>query len=135
MAMDFRGDPAAALLEVLIRNKIIPLAIIILRFPLIYPMLCSLRQPMRCIIFRGLCSTGWKYCISLVIRSSRSCRSRSGICCRSKRREHGLEEEQLAVEEDALLQIIREYTRESGVRNLEQQMAAICRKAAKADRR
>ena len=46
----------------------------------------------------------------------------------------GLEEEQLEVEEDALMQIIREYTRESGVRNLEQQVAAICRKAAKADR-
>ena len=30
-----------------------------------------------------------------------------------------------------MLQLIREYTRESGVRNLEQQIAAICRKAAK----
>jgi ATP-dependent Lon protease len=31
-----------------------------------------------------------------------------------------------------MMQVIREYTRESGVRNLEQQIAAICRKAAKA---
>ena len=36
--------------------------------------------------------------------------------------------------EEALLHVIREYTRESGVRNLEQQIAAICRKAAKDDR-
>lgn len=44
---------------------------------------------------------------------------------------HGLEPEQLQVNEKALLVVIREYTRESGVRNLEQQIAALCRKAAK----
>ncbi len=38
----------------------------------------------------------------------------------------------MVVAEDACWQIIREYTRESGVRNLEQQVAAICRKAARA---
>jgi ATP-dependent Lon protease len=48
-----------------------------------------------------------------------------------QKRDHGLQDDQLEVEEDALLQVIREYTRESGVRNLEQQVAAICRKAAK----
>ncbi|MGF7047168.1 ATP-dependent Lon protease [Paenibacillus sp. DS2015] len=44
---------------------------------------------------------------------------------------HGLEPEQLQVSEEALLLVIREYTRESGVRNMEQQIAALCRKAAK----
>ena len=48
-----------------------------------------------------------------------------------QKKDHGLEEEQLEVPEDSLLKVIREYTRESGVRNLEQQMASLCRKAAK----
>lgn len=48
-----------------------------------------------------------------------------------QKRDHGLEDDQLAIEEDVLLQLIRGYTRESGVRNLEQQLAAICRKSAK----
>jgi ATP-dependent Lon protease len=46
-------------------------------------------------------------------------------------KEHGLQPEQLEIGEEALLKVIREYTRESGVRNLEQQIAALCRKAAK----
>jgi ATP-dependent Lon protease len=48
-----------------------------------------------------------------------------------QKREHGLEEEQLQAGEDTLLQVVREYTREAGVRNLEQQVASLCRKAAK----
>ncbi|MBB6672299.1 endopeptidase La [Cohnella nanjingensis] len=48
-----------------------------------------------------------------------------------QKRDHGLTEEQLEIEPDVMLQLIRGYTRESGVRNLEQQIAAISRKAAK----
>jgi len=46
-------------------------------------------------------------------------------------KEHGLTKNQLQVQEDAILKVIRRYTRESGVRNLERQMGTICRKAAK----
>ena len=46
-------------------------------------------------------------------------------------KEHGLEESQLAFEEDALLSIVRYYTREAGVRGLERQIASICRKVTK----
>jgi ATP-dependent Lon protease len=46
-------------------------------------------------------------------------------------REHGLQKGMLQVRDEALMQIIRYYTREAGVRNLERQLAAICRKAAK----
>lgn len=46
-------------------------------------------------------------------------------------KEHGLTKGMLQVKDDAILKIIRYYTREAGVRNLERQMAALCRKAAK----
>ena len=43
---------------------------------------------------------------------------------------HGLKKTQLRVSEDALREIIRCYTRESGVRGLERCIAQLCRKAA-----
>ena len=45
--------------------------------------------------------------------------------------EHGLEELNLKIEESALHGIILNYTREAGVRNLEREIAAICRKTAR----
>ncbi len=42
---------------------------------------------------------------------------------------HGLKKTQLRVSDDAIREIIRCYTRESGVRNLERCIAQICRKA------
>jgi ATP-dependent Lon protease len=44
---------------------------------------------------------------------------------------HGLTSEQLTITDDALRTVIRGYTREAGVRNLEREIAAICRKAAR----
>jgi ATP-dependent Lon protease len=44
---------------------------------------------------------------------------------------HGLTDERLAIGEDALRVVIREYTREAGVRNLERRIADLCRKAAR----
>ncbi len=44
---------------------------------------------------------------------------------------HGLEADGLEIEDDALRLVIREYTREAGVRNLDRQIAALCRKAAR----
>lgn len=44
---------------------------------------------------------------------------------------HGLTKQDIQIREAALLKVIRYYTREAGVRNLERQIATLCRKAAK----
>ncbi|KAF1695635.1 endopeptidase La [Pseudoxanthomonas koreensis] len=44
---------------------------------------------------------------------------------------NGLKPEELAIAEDAVRDIVRYYTRESGVRNLEREIAKICRKVVK----
>ena len=44
---------------------------------------------------------------------------------------HGLKPEDITMTEPALRTIIRGYTREAGVRNLEREIAAVCRKAAR----
>ena len=45
-------------------------------------------------------------------------------------RENGLRGGEVSFEEDALRRIVRDYTREAGVRNMERQIGAICRKIA-----
>jgi len=46
--------------------------------------------------------------------------------------EHGLTAEQLTFADTAIAAVIRGYTREAGVRNLERELAAICRKVTRA---
>lgn len=45
-------------------------------------------------------------------------------------KEHGLDIEKLTITKNAIIEIIEGYTRESGVRELERQIATICRKIA-----
>lgn len=47
-----------------------------------------------------------------------------------EQKRHGLKKSQLKVSDEAILRSITAYTRESGVRLLEQQLAKLCRKAA-----
>jgi len=44
--------------------------------------------------------------------------------------EHGIERETLEVSDEALMDVIRHYTREAGVRNVEREIGTICRSAA-----
>ena len=46
-------------------------------------------------------------------------------------KEHGLKKNQFRFKEDAILFLIRHYTREAGVRSLERAIASLCRKVAK----
>ncbi len=47
-----------------------------------------------------------------------------------ERKRHGLRKSQLRITDDAVREVITAYTRESGVRLLERELAALCRKAA-----
>ncbi|MDM5339285.1 endopeptidase La [Fictibacillus enclensis] len=46
-------------------------------------------------------------------------------------KDHGLAKSQFQLKEDAILKLVRNYTREAGVRSMERQIAGLCRKAAK----
>ncbi|NLJ50507.1 MAG: endopeptidase La, partial [Candidatus Atribacteria bacterium] len=46
-------------------------------------------------------------------------------------KENGIENQTVTISDEILIKIIREYTREAGVRNLERTIATVCRKIAK----
>ncbi len=48
-----------------------------------------------------------------------------------KMKDNGLKEGEIHIEEDALMSMIRSYTREAGVRNLEREISKVCRKVVR----
>jgi ATP-dependent Lon protease len=54
-----------------------------------------------------------------------------GYLVPKKIEEHGLSKEKVIFSDKSILQVIRYYTREAGVRSLEREIAAICRKIAR----
>ncbi|MDF2815587.1 MAG: DNA-binding protein, partial [Paenibacillus sp.] len=132
MSMDFRGDPSSALLEVLDpeQNSTFSDHYIELPFDLSNVMFVTTANAAhnipRPLLDRMelLYIPGYTELEKLQIAKK--------YLLPKQVREHGLHEDQLQVEESTLMKLIRDYTREAGVRNLEQQIASLCRKSAKA---
>ena len=129
MGADYRGDPSAALLEVLDaeQNKTyrdhyleIPFDLSNVMFIMTANTLDTVPRPLLDrmeIIELGSYTDEEK----LMIAKNHLIPKQLG--------KHGLKKSQLRITDDAIREIIRCYTRESGVRNLERCFAEICRKA------
>lgn len=131
MASDFRGDPSAALLEVLDpeQNNTFSDHFVELPFDLSNVMFVTTANAVHNIP-RPLLDRMEMLYIPGYTELEKQQIARQYLLPKQTK-EHGLQPEQLEIGEESLLKVIREYTRESGVRNLEQQIAALCRKAAK----
>ncbi|MCD9022735.1 endopeptidase La [Cohnella silvisoli] len=132
MAMDFRGDPSSALLEVLDpeQNATFSDHYIEMPFDLSNVMFVTTANVVHNIPRPLLDRMELLHVPGYTELEKQQIAERHLLP--KQKRDHGLEEDQLVLESDALMSLIRHYTRESGVRNMEQQLASICRKAAKA---
>src|SRR5579862_8679268 len=131
MASDFRGDPASALLEVLDpeQNSSFQDHYLDVEYDLSQVLFVATANVLHTIPgplqdrMEILRLHGYTEVEKLEIAKQ--------YLVKKQREGTGLTAEQIVFEDDALKQIIRAYTREAGVRNLEREIGNVCRKVAR----
>ncbi len=131
MSTDFRGDPSAALLEVLDPEQNNSFSDHFIEVPF------DLSQ----VMFITTANSRFNIPQALLDRmeiiyiagytEEEKVRIAQRHLIRKQLDENGLTHDNLRISEGTLRHIVREYTREAGVRNLEREIANICRKTAK----
>ena len=131
MASDFRGDPASALLEVLDPEQNtsfqdhyldveydLSQVLFVATANVLHTIPGPLQDRMEILRLHGYTEVE-----KLEIAKQ--------YLVKKQREGTGLSEEQISFEDDALRSLIRGYTREAGVRNLEREIGNVCRKVAR----
>ena len=130
ISSDFRGDPASALLEVLDPEQTSPSRTTISTSTTTSRRFSSSPRPTCCTPFRPRCKTAWTFSACKATPSRKSLKSRGSTWLKTAE-QTGLSEKNIVFKDDAILEIIRYYTREAGVRNLEREIGNVCRKVAR----
>ena len=130
MAMDFRGDPASALLEVLDpeQNHTFNDHYMEVDFDLSEVMFVATSNTMN---IPGPLLDRMEVIRLAGYTEDEKLNIASRYLLKKQIKNNGLKEDEISVSEDAIRGIIQNYTREAGVRNLEREIAKICRKVVK----